>query len=406
MELRKLLHYTTSGILIGFIIGIFRQLIFSPLILFEIESLPLFLAVALSALLLAHWLIERYSILRGSGVPHVKSFLSGKRKLHPLKEGGLKFIAIVILNNLGFSIGSAGPAVFIGASAGAVASRNKLADQPLLGVFASAGLAAFFSAPLTGMALAWEEFGLKRDIRSLLRALLIISIAFGTSFVLFSKRLGLIEGELPTRITAAMAFTLIVIIIAATGLGMMFKTLLLKSPPLIGSRYRLFFYYVLPLLFLLIARRLPEIAGGGIMLLKALNASSHYAVPMLLLLLFVKFTFTLSCVSTNIPAGLFMPSLAMGGAVGALVLTLMLPSELSHPSLFIACGATFFFYALMRRPLLSVMITAELFASYQMALFLLPIMFVIHLLLKQLNNAPLNEILHDLIDDTSEIPEL
>ncbi len=406
MDPRKLLHYVTSGILIGIALGIFRQLIFGPLTLFEIESLPLFLVVALTALLISQWIIDRHSILRGSGVPHVKSFLSGKRKIHPLKEGGLKFILIVILNNLGFSIGSAGPSVFIGASAGAIASRNKLADQQLLGVFAGAGLAAFFSAPLAGLALAWEEFGLKKDIRSLMRAILIIFTAFGTSYVLFSKQLGLIPSELPHNITWTVVITLIMISLAATALGLIFKTLLLKSPAIIGGRFRLLFYYGLPLLFLLVARSLPEVAGGGIVLLKAINLSTHYAVPILSLLLFIKFAFTLSCVSTNIPAGLFMPALSIGGTVGALFLAVMVPEELAHTSLFIACGASFFFYALMRRPLLSILITAELFADYRMALFLLPIMFVIHLLLNPLNDAPLNEILHDLIDDTSDIPEL
>lgn len=404
MDLRKLLHYMLCGICIGVVLGLFRLLIFGPLTLFTIKSLPLFFAVALSSLLISRWLIERHSILRGSGVPHVKSFLTGKRKIHPLKEGGLKFIMIIILNNLGFSIGSAGPSVFIGASAGAMASRNKMADQPLLGVFASAGLAAFFSAPFAGLALALEEFQLKRDPRTLLRALLIISVAWGTSFILFGHRIGLIDGSMPNAIELNTTVALLLIAFVATGAGLLFKTLLLKSPPLGGGRFKIIFIYLLPLLFLLLARRIPEVAGGGIILLNALSHSISYAVPTLALFLFFKFAFTLSCVITNIPAGLFMPSLSIGGALGTLMLALLLPSELAHPSLYIACGAAFFFYALMRRPLLSVFISTELFADYRFLIFLIPLMVIVHAFMRKTDDQPLNEILHALIDDTSVIP--
>lgn len=400
-----LLKLIFSGVTIGIVLGLFRMLIFSPLHLFQLESEVNFILVALGLLILAQLLIHRHSILRGSGVPQVRSFISHKRSLKPIQFGSFKLMAILLLNSIGFSIGSAGPSVFLGVCAGGLVSGKKTTDEGLISAYGGAGLAAFFSAPLSGFMLTLEELGLKRSLPSFLQAMIVIFTAWFTSFFITGRQIGLLNSTLSLNINfiqfAILLVNLIVITIVSTIIGYFFKILLLKSPNIVNSRLNRMFLFVLPILFLLLARRYPEISGGGIILLKNLTHAGAFTASMIFLFVLLKFCFTLSCVVTNIPAGLFMPSLSIGGAIGALIFvasqSFFNTNGLSS-TLFIACGASCFFYILMRRPLLSAFISAELFADYRLLIFLLPIMFILHLMLNKSDDRPLNDTLYDLID--------
>lgn len=395
-----------SGVTIGVILGLFRMFIFSPFTLFNIESKPIFIMIAFCLLILAQLLIHRHSILRGSGVPQVRSFISHKRSIKPIQFGGLKLAAILLLNSIGFSIGSAGPSVFIGVCAGGLITGKKTRDRDLISSFGGAGLAAFFSAPISGLMLSIEELGLKRSLPSLMQATIVILTAWLTAFFITGRHIGLLISDFNLNInfrqSSILFIVLSIITILSTAAGYFFKKLLLKSPYLVTSRFKRIFLYLIPLLFLLLALRYPEISGGGIILLKALTTDSTiYPISMILLLVILKFCFTLSCVSTNIPAGLFMPSLSIGGAIGALIFvasqSFIASSGLSS-TLFVACGASCFFFILMKRPLLSAFISAELFGDYRLLMILLPIMITLHLILKRTVDKPLNDTLYDLID--------
>ncbi len=395
-----------SGVTIGIVLGLFRLLVFSPLYLFNLESKPLILMIAFCLLILAQLLIHRHSILRGSGVPQVRSFISHKRSLKPIQFGSLKFTAILLLNSIGFSIGSAGPSVFLGVCSGSLVMGKETKDENLFSAFGGAGLAAFFSAPFSGLMLSIEELGLKRSLPSLMQAMIVILTAWLTAFFITGRHIGLLISDfnliLDIRQTLFLFIALNIITILSTAAGYFFKNLLLRSPYLVTSRFKRVFLYLMPLLFLLLALNYPEISGGGIILLKALTTNSTiYPTSMIMLLIILKFCFTLSCVSTNIPAGLFMPSLSIGGAIGALIFVASQPliasSGLSS-TLFVACGASCFFFILMRRPLLSAFISAELFGDYRLLIILLPIMITLHLILKRTVDRPLNDTLYDLID--------
>lgn len=399
--IKKAFTLLRSGISIGIFLGLFRLLIFSPLFLFQLKSTPLFIAIAMLSLITAQFVIERYPILRGSGVPHVRSFISGKRHVRPLHNGGVKFICIALLNNIGFSIGSAGPSAFLGVCAGDYFFDRKDSDSSLHSIYGGAGLAAFFSAPLSGLFLSIEEFGLKKNIATLLQAIFVILTAWLTSFLLTGRQLGLLRSEVSLNLNLAHISLLCIIALSSTAAGILFKRLLLSSPPLLLSRYKHLFLYFLPLLFLMLARLYPEISGGGIILLKSLIVDNGFAASMILFFVMLKFLFTLSCVVTNIPAGLFMPSLSIGGAIGAFFFVstqTLMPSPGVSAALFIACGASCFFFSLMKRPLLSLFISAELFGNYGIALVLFPILLAIHMLFKQTQDQPLNDTLYNLID--------
>ncbi len=403
--LYKLLRLIISGITIGLVLGLFRLLIFSSINLFNLESKPMFLMIAFGLLILAQLLIHRHSILRGSGVPQVRSFMSHKRSLKPFQFGSLKLTAILLLNSIGFSIGSAGPSVFLGVCAGGLVTGKKTSEEGLISAYGGAGLAAFFSAPFSGLLLSIEELGLKRSLPALLQAVIVILSAWLTAFFITGRQMGLLKSEFSVNVNftqfSILIVTVFIITILSTIAGYFFKMLLLRSPYLVTSRYKRIFLYLIPLLFLLLATRYPEISGGGFMLLKSLTSTQTFPFSMILIFVLLKFCFTLSCVSTNIPAGLFMPSLSIGGAIGALIFvasqSLIATTGLSS-TLFIACGAACFFFILMRRPLLSAFISAELFGDYRLLIILLPIMIALHFILKRTVDRPLNDTLYDLID--------
>lgn len=399
--LKTIIRQLFSALTIGIVLGLFRMLIFNPSYLFQLDSNFLFLILAVLILILAQLTIHRLSILRGSGVPQVRSFVTLRRSLKPFTYGSIKFTLVVLLNSIGFSIGSAGPSVFLGVCAGGLVSGVKTQEDGLVSAFGGAGLAAFFSAPLSGLMLSLEELGLKRSLPSLLQAVMIILSAWLTSYIITGRQLGLLNSTFSFNITTMHVMTLIVIAITSTAAGHVFKRLLLKSTFLVTSQFKMVFLFLMPLLFLLLARRYPEISGGGILLLKTLSTVGTFTASMIFLFVLLKFCFTLSCVITNIPAGLFMPSLSIGGAIGSFIYVAsqsLIPSAGLSATVFIACGASCFFFSLMRRPLLSAFIAAELFGDYRLLLVLLPIVFAVHLVLSKSHDRPLNDTLYDLVD--------
>ena len=124
----------------------------------------LFAALALGAVVIGGTL-RFLPMIRGSGIPQAEGALRGLLRFKWYRELTGMFAASLFTVFLGLAAGAEGPSVLIGASCGYGTSdllrQGALVRRYQITGGASAGLAAAFNAPLTGMAFAFEE-GQKR----------------------------------------------------------------------------------------------------------------------------------------------------------------------------------------------------------------------------------------------------
>ncbi len=101
-------------------------------------------------------------MISGSGIPQIKGRVVNKLRLNWFKILIYKFLGGVIALAAGLSLGREGPSVQIGGAVGeGVADltykKVKVKKEYLITSGASAGLAAAFNSPLSGMIFALEE---------------------------------------------------------------------------------------------------------------------------------------------------------------------------------------------------------------------------------------------------------
>ncbi len=135
---------------------------------------------------LAGYLTEHYApAAAGSGIPHIRAVLAGKRQLNWRNILPVKFIGGVIALGSGFSMGREGPTVQLGASAGAAISDTLKLDphskRNLIASAAGAGLGAAFNAPLAGFIFVIEELQREISPMTLVSALIASVIAVAVS---------------------------------------------------------------------------------------------------------------------------------------------------------------------------------------------------------------------------------
>ncbi|MDD4503327.1 MAG: chloride channel protein, partial [Clostridiaceae bacterium] len=106
-------------------------------------------------------LIKYEPMISGSGIPQVEGVILGYFNMNWWKTLIGKFAGSVISIGAGLSLGNEGPSVQIGAAIAKgyckIFKKIKLEEKFLITSGASAGLAAAFNAPLTGVMFSLEE---------------------------------------------------------------------------------------------------------------------------------------------------------------------------------------------------------------------------------------------------------
>ncbi|HRV97582.1 MAG TPA: ClC family H(+)/Cl(-) exchange transporter, partial [Aminobacteriaceae bacterium] len=281
--------------------------------------LPALLLLWTAVALFIGKLMEKEPMARGSGIPQVEGELMGCVSMNWLRVLWAKFLGGGLAIALGLSLGREGPSVQIGAAVGKGLSRlqkkTKMEEKLLLSSGASAGLAAAFNAPLSGVIFALEEVHKSFSPLILLSAMM---ASLGADF-LSKTFFGLgpvfsfgVPAPLPLGFYGHF---LVLGVLCGVG-GALFcrailelQTLYAKLPIPASCRV------VIPALLAVVAGSfLPEILGGGHALVEYLGHGSHPAS--FILLLFVgKLLFTALCFGSGAAGGIFLPMLAVGASL-------------------------------------------------------------------------------------------
>lgn len=349
---------------------------FRSLYVTHLPESPLYLAIALAALILIGLAIG--AILRwepmstGSGVPVTKGELDGHfdqcwwRVLCAKFSGG----ALAVLG--GLSLGREGPTVQLSAMAGkglAKLRRNRGEEHLYMACGVAAGMAASFSAPLAGIIFACEEVYRRMTFKILVPAL----TASVTASVFSGCVLG-IEPLLSFGHTVAVpmnlypAIVLLGLVCGVAGTG--FNYLLGKARwiyeriPFPGEGVRReALRLALPLgISLILAYLCPVVLGTGSSMLELL-AQGNLSMDQMGLLLVMKFAFFLLCFCAAAPGGSFFPILVMGGYLGAMGGNWLVSASGMDPSwigTFILLGMSAFFSSAVGTPVTAILLVAEM----------------------------------------------
>ncbi len=278
----------------------------------------------------------------------------------------------------GLSIGREGPSVQVAAGVMHHArrwmpKRAHISDQSLLIAGGAAGIAAAFNTPLGGVMFAIEELSKKSDQRSNSLVLVAIVVAglIGVSAYGNASYFGIIRVE---GFGPALTFPAILVAVCCGVAGGLFSRLLIVS--LAGSSSDWFskFRRNFPIFFaagcglavaILGVVSNGETYGSGYAHNRAMLENTNDTSSMYVLLKFVATWFS---TWAGVPAGVFAPSLAIGGALGNDIA--QLTSYANAPTL-IALGMAGFLAAVTQAPLTAFIIVMEMVDGHALVLSLM-----------------------------------
>ena len=389
---------SVTGVIVGIIATFFNILVhegeeISRGAYAYVRENPVFIPLLLLALVAGAFLIGALvnvsSIIRGCGVPQAEGATRGIVRFKWWRDLPAMFVASLVSIFLGLSIGAEGPSVLIGAAAGdgvaSVTRRNQMIKKYQITGGACTGLAVASNAPLTGMAFAFEEAHKRFTPEVFICAF--SSVVFGvlTRTVIY-QMLGMeVTSAFHSYTLAEMPmqyYGYVVLAGAICGfLGVGFYKLCMwmrKAFKRIHVKNEWWSRVARITTAVLIGGVCSFVAvgvmGGGHELIESLGTNggvskqiseSVFGIPLvwaLLIVLVLKSLITAINVGSRIPCGIFIPIIAIGACIGAILNSIWLKIDLEIAPfcdlLVMICMATFF-TAVVRAPITSIVMVCE-----------------------------------------------
>ncbi|MCF2706783.1 ClC family H(+)/Cl(-) exchange transporter [Arcanobacterium haemolyticum] len=329
------------------------------------RPLFLFLWIASAGLVsVLMWLALRWEPqASGSGIPQVKGVLAGKMGIRPVPVIVARLAGGSLGSLFGLSLGREGPSIHLGASGAELLAKPLRAtpeeERQLLTSGASAGLAAAFNAPVSGIL-----FGLE-GLHKAFSPLAIASAATGalsasaiSTMIFGSKPILAFASVEPLRISLLWVILPLGVVTGLVGAGV--NRLLLASQRLAALPGPTGIFIAL-LVATIAGLIYPAVLGGGEHLV-GWAESVATGLGCVILALVAKIALTTVSFGSGTPGGIFMPILAIGALTGAaysLALQAVGMPGRAHVLLAI-CGMAGVLAASVRTPLTSILLTAEM----------------------------------------------
>lgn len=356
-------------------------------------------------------MVKNQPMISGSGIPQVEGVLLRKIDMVWWKVILGKFIGGVLSIGSGLSLGREGPSVQLGAAVGQgfskVFNRVKIEEKYLITSGASAGLAAAFNAPLAAVMFALEEVHknfsplvLLSTLSAALSAVFVASSFFGLKPVFTFENLPI----LPLKFY----FYIIILGIIIGILGVMFNKFLLKTQDIYSNQKWLpkEMRIVVPLLIsVVLGIILPQVLGGGHHLITSL-VTGNLPLTILVILLLVKFLFTMASYGSGAPGGIFLPLLAIGALIGNLygvALVNFMNFDSMYINNFIILAMAGYFTAVVRAPITGTILITEMTGSFSHLFSLAIVSIVAYIVADILASKPIYEsLLERFLHNTGE----
>ena len=382
-----------ATILTGLITGVFIT-IYELLILFmtyfifmgnPLETIPTLptwyiYLVPTVAIFFVNYLSSRDSHIREYGINEIAESISENKMTLQVKTLFLKVLASVLSLSSGFTVGTEGPSAGIGAMIAyqihKVFKLPTMLIKMMISVGASAGVAAIFVSPLTGIAFAIENIAyqfIKQYVTYLILAS-VISFSIALNFLEPIKFIHSSERVINNDyITANLIF--IPFITAFIYLYLFLKKKILHFIDIgIFKNFHAYRNHIFALLggsvigtILLIE---PQAAfSGKEMVMMLMNQDKHIPIIVIFTIIFLRIVGTTVAIYANAVGGVFLPLMSIGALVGYGFGELM-NIYIFHiePFYFAAIGASVFMGVIMKLPLTALVLALETTFDYNVVI--------------------------------------
>ena len=392
-----------TGVFVGLIATFFNILVHEGEMISRnayayVRENPVFIPLLVLALLVGAFiigvLVNVSSIIRGCGVPQAEGATRGIVRFKWWRDLPAMFAASLVSIFLGLSIGAEGPSILIGAAGGdgvaSLTKRNQMIRRYQITGGACTGLAVASNAPLTGMAFAFEEAHKRFTPEVFICAF--SSVIFGIlTRTLIYKMLGMeitsafhsyVFNEIPLRYYGYVVIAGVVCGFVGVGfyklcmwMRVAFKGIHIKNEWW-SHIARITTAVLLGGIFSFVA---VGVMGGGHELIESLGthggwteqvSESLFGLPILwalLIVLVLKSLITAINVGSRIPCGIFIPIIAIGACIGAILNNIWLnidPNLVLYCDLLVMICMAAFFTAVVRAPITSIIMICEFTGSF------------------------------------------
>ena len=399
------------GIFSGIIVGTYTLLlkkmsIFREFFTTNLELPKIIIGIIVFILMgtAVQFMLSKYPLISGSGIPQVSGLLTKKVKFKWFGELVTKFVGGILAIGTGMSMGREGPSVHLGALVGSgikeVTKRSEIEEKYLVTCGASAGISSTFNAPLAGVIFSLEE--LHKFFSPLL--LICTLVASGTSNFISRMILGshtsfqynfMLPKDIPYYIFAIIT-VIFCIIITITGKAFSYFLLLIQRQ---YKKWKLN-KYVKMLLFMIVAYVIAvffsDITGGGHELIEEMFGKS-VLLRTLVVILVLKFFYTMLCYATEAPGGIFLPMLVIGALTGKVYGEILnhyfsIPNEIIVH--FMLLGMAAYFTAVVRAPITGITLILEMTENFSYLYMLIIVCTITYIFTELLKMEPIYERLY------------
>lgn len=341
--------------------------------------------------------------IKGSGIPQVEAELKGLMSLSWWSVLWKKYILGVLAIASGLMLGREGPSIQLGAMGGKGIAQylhlSPVEERSLIASGAAAGLAAAFNAPIAGLLFVIEEvyhhfsrFFWVSSLAASLTANFVSLMIFGMTPVL----------NMPDNIPLMglgqyWLYLLLGIILGFS--GFLYEKVVLAMPriyDMIGEVLHLSpqYYPIIAFIFILpVGYFLPQLLGGGNQLVLSLT-SQHYLLLTLVMFFVIRFIWSMISYGSGLPGGIFLPILALGSLLGAIVgvvcVQLGFATQEQFP-IFIILGMSGYFGAISKAPLTAIILVTEMVGDIRNLMPLGLVTLVAYVVMDLLGGAPVYE---------------
>ena len=359
-----------------------------------------FIALAVMGLLidfLTKWEVDS----AGSGIPQVYAEVKGHMEANWAKVLFSKITAGVLTALGGLSLGPEGPSVQIGGMAGKGIARlfkgSKTDELRLILVGSAVGITAAFNAPLAGVIFVFEEINHGFDKTLVFIALVSAIVSDFISKMIFGQSTIL---NFPVLNIPLESYWILIILGLIIGvLGYIYNVGMIKSSDIV-NRLEIPSWLKFVLVFMVsgvVALLIPEISDGGHFMMDMLDVAIP-SLGVLLILLLMKYLFSMFSFSSGAPGGIFLPLLVLGAYIGAVFGSVIVPAfgwqhELIYRFIIISMAG--FFAATVRSPITGIVLLAEMSGSTESLVAMIIVSLIAYVVPTLLGNEPIYESLYD-----------
>ena len=359
-----------------------------------------FIALAVMGLLV-DFLTKWEADSAGSGIPQIYAEVKGHMEANWAKVLISKIVSGVLTALGGLSLGPEGPSVQIGGMAGKGIAKifkgSKTDELRLILVGSAVGITAAFNAPLAGVIFVFEEINHGFDKTLVFIALVSAIVSDFISKIIFGQTTILNFPVLNIPLESYWMLVVLGIIIGI--LGYIYNRGMIRSSDLVG-KLKIPSWLKFVLVFMVsgvVALLIPEISDGGHFMMDMLGLTIP-SLGVLVLLLVLKYLFSMFSFSSGAPGGIFLPILVLGAYIGAIFGSIVVPAfGWQHDLIykFIIISMAGFFASTVRSPITGIVLLAEMSGSTESLVAMIIVSLIAYVIPTLLGNEPIYESLYD-----------